>query len=347
MKVIVGMSGGVDSSVAAHLLKEKGFAVEGLSLIVFETRGRADPKSCCSLEAVEDARRAASVIGIPHKALDLRDLFIEKVITPFIAAYKNGLTPNPCILCNRHVKFPALSEEAQKSGAGLIATGHYARAAEGALKKALDKNKDQSYVLYALRGPELKRLVLPLGEWRKPEVKLLAERLGLPVFRRPESQEICFVSGGIYHRFIKELAPECAKPGPIVDERGDVVGTHKGIYAYTLGQRKGLGISSPKPLFVNMMDAGTNTIGVGPRESAMMRTLKVKDINWLVPERSSFRAQVKVRSTSGASAASVEVKNGEASVLFDEPCWTSSPGQSAVFYENDMVLGGGIITEVG
>jgi len=347
MKGVAGMSGGIDSSYAAYLLRQAGYEVEGLSFILFETRGRTHPSACCSLEALRDAERAARHIGIPHRSLDLRAAFMEKVVEPFMASYLKGLTPNPCILCNREIKFPYLLGEAARRGAGFIATGHYARVErqdDGAvLKTGVDRAKDQSYVLYALRRKELESLLLPLGGLTKAETRKGARDAGLPLSGRPESQEICFVENR-YGSFIQALAPEAQKPGSIVDGEGKTLGAHRGIHAYTVGQRKGLGVASPVPLYVTRIDAASNTIFVGPREAVMKREVMVGDLNWLAPGSGEFRARVKIRSTMEAAPAIVSFAGENAvRVEFDEPQFAPAPGQSAVFYEGDAVIGGGVI----
>ena len=281
------MSGGVDSSVTAYLLKEKGYEVEGVSFILWKDRSRSDLTTCCSLEAMEDASKTAFHIGISYSTIDARDDFTVKVIEPFIHAYTAGSTPNPCVLCNRFIKFPFLMKEAEKRGAEYISTGHYARVEpakskeHGAkseerraksknnsehlhdyflIKKGVDPKKDQSYVLYILRQEELKRLILPLGYYRKDEVRRIACELNLLTAERTESQEICFIEGRNYFKFIERLSPVTGKTGPVVDMNGKVIGTHKGIHGYTIGQRKGLGISSPEPLYVVKIDAHNNTL---------------------------------------------------------------------------------------
>ncbi|MDA8169614.1 MAG: tRNA 2-thiouridine(34) synthase MnmA [Nitrospiraceae bacterium] len=355
MKVLVGMSGGVDSSVSAYILKQQGFEVEGVSLLLFETRGRKDPRSCCSLETVAEAGRTAEAIGIPHKVINARDLFMERVIGPFAGAYAQGLTPNPCILCNRHVKFPILLAEAEKCGADFIATGHYARVGreggETALKRGADQGKDQSYVLYMLRKDELERLLLPLGGLRKTEVRQMAREAGLPVFNKPESQEICFVDGKDYLPLVRALEPGSAASGPVLDSSGVRIGTHKGLYAYTIGQRKGLGVSRPEPLYVYRIDPGENTVYVGPREKALIRRFEAGGLNWLMSGYEGrdflFRAEVKVRSMMRASPARVWSEGKDAvHVEFDSPQWAPAPGQSAVFYEGERVAGGGTIKKI-
>ena len=343
MKVIVGMSGGIDSSMTAYLLKRQGYEVEGLSLTLFETRGRRDPKSCCSLEAIEDARRTADFIGIPHRAIDARDRFIDSVITPFIDSYKNGLTPNPCILCNRHIKFPILLEEADRTGADFIATGHYARVEDGFLKKGIDDKKDQSYVLYALSKTLLKRLLLPLGVYKKDDIRIMAREIGLPVFNRPESQEICFVEGRDYTPIIETISADSIKEGDIVNTEGKVLGRHNGVHRFTIGQRKGLGVNSLVPLYVVRIDPKTNTVYVGDKEDAMRRGLRVEGLNMFLDKGDVFRSDVKIRSMMRPRPAMVYIKDGGAIVEFDEPEFAPAPGQAAVFYDGDVVIGGGTI----
>jgi tRNA-specific 2-thiouridylase len=386
-KVIVGMSGGVDSSVAAYLLREKGYEVEGLSFILWEKRRKADFKTCCSLQAVEEAAKTAQHIGIPHLIADVKDDFVEKVIEPFVNAYAEGSTPNPCILCNRFIKFPLLIKEAEKRNAEFIATGHYARVeqkeeAKGSevgfesftrhslLKKGVDPKKDQSYVLYILNQEQLKKLVLPLGYYRKDEVRDIAKDLKLPAAKRAESQEVCFVEDRNYFKFIEKLSPLAGKPGPIIDMTGKVIGTHKGIHAYTIGQRKRLGIAQKKPLYVVKIDALKNAVYVGSQETAKKREFYVEDLNWINPpitpflkegeEGLSFKASVKVRSmmkdepatifllTSNKLRVTSRVKNTyelpeTVRLVFDEPQWAPASGQSAVFYNDDVVIGGGVI----
>ncbi len=392
------MSGGIDSSVTPYLLKCRGYDVEGVSFLM----GGGDGASArCSQRVFEETQRAARRMGIRHDIIDVRGDFTEKVIAPFVSAYLSGVTRNPCVLCNRYIKFPSLLREADRRGADFIATGHYARIERGGrgdrasggavgpsadaplLMKGIDAKKDQSYVLYPLSPEILRRLLLPLGEYRKDDVKRLAADLRLVPSECSESQEICFIRNEKYASYIQRIAPSVARPGPIVDAAGKIIGTHRGIYRYTLGQRKGLGIASSEPLYVVDIDIAANTVSVGPRDLAERREFAVRDVNWIVPppvsdstggdsgegEVISFRATVKVRSTMNDQPATVYVDRGESMrdasekqntslsrvthptrpddvrIVFDEPQWAPAPGQSAVFYDGDIVIGGGIISK--
>ncbi len=365
------MSGGVDSSVTAYLLRKQGYEVEGLSFILYEARMKNTFSGCCSIESVKDAGRTAGRIGVPHTVMDLRDEFMTHVIEPFIDAYAAGITPNPCILCNKYIKFPSLLRYADEQKAEFIATGHYARTEGGRetvlLKKGIDAKKDQSYVLYVLGQGVLSRLLLPLGEKRKDEVREIAGALDLPAAKRPESQEICFVEDRNYCSFIDNLMPEERDRGPIIHvETGRTLGLHRGIHSYTIGQRKGLGISSSEPLYVVKIDTRAGAVYVGPNEAAMMKEFTVDEVDWpsdpqfhlkITPPppapplkirggRGSyeFRASVKVRSMMKDEPATLFLlHDGRVRVVYDEPQWAPAPGQSAVFYDSDVVIGGGII----
>lgn len=358
------MSGGVDSSVAAFLLKEGGYEVEGLSFVLWEARDRKDFTTCCSFQAIQDASRVAETIGIRHSQIDVRDAFIEQVIEPFVDSYVKGLTPNPCTLCNRHIKFPFLLKEAKERGCDFIATGHYARVLAGnrmhaqngaevgaaaaggnrILLKGLSPKKDQSYFLYVLSREQLDRLILPLGHFDKEEVRKIARKRNIFLAEKPESQEICFIEGRNYFKFIDKLSPIAHDQGPILDADGTVIGTHRGIFAYTIGQRKGIGVAAKEPLYVYKIDHVKNTVHVGPREMASRKAIRVTNLNWLVPSiQGEFHALIKVRSTMRSEQARIMVRGDEAEVNFDKPQWAPAPGQSAVFYDDDVVLGGGII----
>src|SRR5437867_1851717 len=285
------MSGGVDSSVAAALLVEQGHEVIGVTLNV-EPREVEDANleradACCSLSAVEDARRVADRLGVPHYALNFKDLFRERVIDDFVAEYRRGRTPNPCIRCNEHVKFEAVLHRLHALDADLVATGHYARSdrdprtGRWRLRRGLDAGKDQSYVLYPLSQALLARSLFPLGGMTKDEVRATARRRGLVTADKPESQEICFVASGGYADFIARMSPDAIRPGPIVDTSGRLRGQHRGVVHYTIGQRRGLFLSSPEPLFVTEIDAERNTIVVGPEHELFRRGFLVERMNWV------------------------------------------------------------------
>jgi len=351
-KVIVGMSGGVDSSVAAYILKEKGFQVEGVSFILYEARLRREPSyrhvPCCSIEAIKEAVFVASQLDIPHTIVDLREEFIDKVINPFIEAYTRGLTPNPCILCNRYIKFPHLLRIADEKGAFFISTGHYARVKEGSLLKGVDRKKDQSYVLYVLKKEHLQRLLLPLGDLIKAEVRKIASSLNLYSAKRPESQEICFIEERRYGDFIKNFVTPVE--GPIIEMKtGKVLKKHRGIIYYTIGQRKGLGISSREPFYVVRIDPQAHAVYIGTKDYVYKKEIIVNDLNILEPSAfvgPSLRATVKIRSTMIDEPATIYLEKDKARIVFDSPQWAPAPGQSAVFYDNECVIGGGVIQEI-
>lgn len=352
IKVIVGMSGGVDSSIAAYLLKQQGFDVEGVSFILYEARIQKafDKAPYCSLQAIKDAQNTAQHLGIRHSIIDLRDEFIEKVIEPFVSSYSKGLTPNPCVLCNKYIKFPNLIKTADQKNADLIATGHYARTSsvndQPLLLKASDLKKDQSYVLYPLEQEILKRLILPLGSKKKQEVKEIANKLNLPATKRKESQEICFIQDKCYFRFLDGLIEP--KSGPIIDaETEKVLGYHKGIHLFTIGQRKRLGIATGQPRYIVRIDSINNAVYIGTKEMAMHRRIFVNDINWLIPQKNPFNATVKIRSMMRDEPCTIKVIDKQkVEITFDSPQWAPALGQSAVFYEGDFVIGGGIISSL-
>jgi len=355
-RVIAAMSGGVDSSVAALLLHRQGYDVIGIGLRLPElwpTPETVCSSSCCGLAGMKDARQVAAQIGIPFYVLNYERYFDDAVIWPFCQAYAAGQTPNPCIDCNAHIKFGWLMQTALALGVDYLATGHYARmerpatGGEPRLLKALDPAQDQSYFLYRLTREQLRRTLFPLGGLRKSEVRQIAREAGLHVSSKPGSKDICFLQGTTYQAFLAERCPEAFQPGEIVDLSGTVVGQHQGIGAYTVGQRKGLGVAARAPLYVRTIDVATNRIVVGPREQVYMRTLQVGEVNWLDGDgpRSRPRLWVKTRYRSAEVPARVHVApDGRLLVQFEEAQPAVAPGQAAVFYDGDTVVGGGVIT---
>ncbi|MDD8024878.1 MAG: tRNA 2-thiouridine(34) synthase MnmA [Acidobacteriota bacterium] len=354
--VAVAMSGGVDSSVAAALLQEAGFDVFGLTMDLFHPPGGrcgedASP-GCCGSGARRDAGAVAATLGIPFFVADFRRTFEKAVIEDFVAEYRRGRTPNPCLRCNRFVKFGPLLRRVGRLGAAALATGHYARvgmdAASGRwlLRKASDPAKDQSYFLYSLPQDVLARTIFPLGGLRKTEVRALAEKMRLPVARKPESQEICFVPDDDYVGFLKPRAPEAFRPGDIAGPDGRTIGRHGGIARYTVGQRKGLGIAAPRPLYVVGIDAAANRIMVGPNEALLRRRLLVEGVNWSAIEelKAPRTASVKIRSRHAEARAVLHPEvGGRIVVEFERAQRAATPGQAAVFYDGDVILGGGTI----
>ncbi|MFQ3609991.1 MAG: tRNA 2-thiouridine(34) synthase MnmA [Fimbriimonadales bacterium] len=355
--VLLAMSGGVDSSVAAAILQKRGYEVVGVTMQIWQ-ESHPDPRhgGCCSLGAVEDARRVARRLGIPHYVLNFRRVFADTVIRDFIHEYRRGRTPNPCVQCNRFVKFDALLRKADELGCDLIATGHYARTRYNPhtgrwnLLRAINKAKDQSYVLYMLNQEALSRAVFPLGTMpTKAETRQLARELGLWTADKPDSQEICFVSHlGGYHEFLRAVTPDAFQPGEIRDSQGRVLGTHNGIALYTVGQRRRLNLGNTgKPLFVLRLIPEENAIVVGPEEELYEREALVSEITWSsVPalER-PMRVYATVRYNMPAAPATLHPMEqaDRARLVFDQPVRAITPGQIAVFYKGETVVGGGTI----
>jgi len=350
------MSGGVDSSVAASLLLEQGYEVFGITMNVLsllrEFCADEDLKSCCGEEAIADANRVATKLGIDHYLVDLRKPFEELVVADFIREYALGRTPNPCIRCNQHIKFDVLMQRASKLNADFLATGHHARIDRDIdtdrfiLKKGKDKEKDQSYFLYMMTQQQLSRSLFPIGELTKGEVRVKAEELGLPVAQKPESQEICFIPDNKYAGFLKERIPDAFQPGPIVSEEGHILGEHKGIIHFTVGQRRGMGISAPYPLYVLDINPKNNTVFVGPDESLYKRRLLASRLNWISKTDGigSLAVRARVRYKHHEAKAKLHMlESGQAHIEFEKPQRAITPGQAVVFYDAEVVVGGGTI----
>jgi tRNA-specific 2-thiouridylase len=352
MRIVVAMSGGVDSSVAAALLAEQGHDVIGLSMQLYDQRsGEQTWGSCCTLDDLNDARRVAAKIGFPHYIVNFERQFRDTVISNFVQEYAAGRTPIPCAHCNSDLKFSTLLDRARGLGADCVATGHYARVEQAGdrrwlLKRSADPDKDQSYFLFSLTQDQLARAVFPVGTLTKPEVRDQARRLELVVADKPDSQEICFIPDGDYASFVQRKAPAVARAGAIVDPRGRELGTHGGVHRFTIGQRKGLGIASTIPLYVLKIDADEGTVTVGAREALEQSRLTASAVNWIsmdAPQSPTpVAAQIRHRHKPAAGMVRA-LENGRAEMIFDEPQSAITPGQAVVFYDMDTVVGGGWI----
>jgi tRNA-specific 2-thiouridylase len=352
--VAVAMSGGVDSSVAAALLVEQGYTVIGMMLRLWSEQDAERENRCCTPDSMAQARRVASILSIPFYVLDARQIFYDQVVTPFINDYAHNLTPNPCIYCNRSIRWDFLFNHALAAGADFLSTGHYARITQEPgqpikLLRGIDKTKDQSYVLHILTQNKLQHALLPLGGYTKVDVRQLAHHFDLPVAERPESQDLCFVgANGDYRRFLFRHAPDTLVPGEIIDRRGAILGYHQGLANFTLGQRKGLRLGSPTPLYVLEKDFSHNQLIVGPKNQPNNLSLRAEKVNWIAakPTDSTQSATVKIRYKaqdvpciiSSSSDVSFDLK-------FENPLADITPGQAAVLYNDDVCLGGGIIAE--
>jgi len=369
-RVVVAMSGGVDSSVAAALLVEQGFEVIGVMLRLWsEADGdlqlQLNPYSatgtpqatnrCCSVEAIYDAQSVADRLGIPFYVINVEQPFKEQVVDLFVAEYAAGRTPNPCLACNRKIRFGYLLNYARTLGARYLATGHYARVRRDALGRyqlwrGVDRAKDQSYVLSVLGQADLDQVLFPAGEYTKPQVRALAAERGLPTASRVDSQDLCFIADGDYRRFLADHAPEAVQPGPIFDSHGRQLGTHHGLPAYTIGQRSGLGIAAAHPLYVLELDVARNALIVGAADELGRAWLRTGAVNWVAGEPPSgpFHADVQIRYRAHPAPALVTPSaDGTTEARFVNPLRGVTPGQAAVFYDGEVCLGGGIITDAG
>jgi len=345
------MSGGVDSSVAAALLAEQGHDVIGLSMQLYDQSGPETFGSCCSLDDLYDARRVASAIGFPHYILNFEREFRDTVIANFVSEYASGRTPIPCAHCNSDLKFSTLLERARGFGAARVATGHYARTDRDTdgrwlLKRSIDREKDQSYFLFSLTQDQLGHAVFPVGRLTKPEVREQARRLALNVADKPDSQEICFVPDHDYASFVAKHEPDVTRPGAIVNEAGERLAEHGGVHRFTIGQRKGLGLSAAAPLYVLKIDAGSRDVTVGPRASLERERLTASGMNWIAVDAPAdwltVSAQIRHRHTPSPGRVRA-LDNDRAEFVFDTPQPAVTPGQAAVFYDDDVVVGGGWI----
>lgn len=351
-KAIIAMSGGVDSSVAALLTKERGYECISATMKLFdnETVGETREKSCCSLDDVEDARSVALSLGMKYYVFNFSDKFRECVIDRFVSDYEHGRTPNPCIDCNKYLKFDKMYLRAMELGYDYVVTGHYARIEECdgryLLKKAVDLSKDQSYVLYSMTQQQLAHTLFPLGEFEKSEVRKIAETHGFINAKKHDSQDICFVQSGTYADFIRQYTGRSYEPGNFVDTNGNIIGRHKGIINYTIGQRKGLDIAFGKPMYVKKICPDTNSVVLASNEELFTETLTASDLNLIsvdsISEPMKIKAKIRYRQ-SEQSATVIQTDSNKISVTFDEPQRAVTSGQAVVLYDGDTVVGGGII----
>ncbi|MBR4027829.1 MAG: tRNA 2-thiouridine(34) synthase MnmA [Lachnospiraceae bacterium] len=353
-KVVVGLSGGVDSSVAAYLLKEQGYDVIGVTMQIWQEQDiftQEEEGGCCGLSAVDDARRVAQILDIPYYVMNFREDFQKSVIDYFIESYQKGETPNPCNACNRHVKWESLLKRAMEIGADYIATGHYARIKQlengrYTIQNSVTAQKDQTYALYNLTQEQLSKTLMPVGAYTKDEIRQIAEKIHLPVAGKQDSQDICFIPDNDYASFIERETGKKSQTGNFVDETGTILGTHKGIVHYTVGQRKGLGLTAETPLFVKELRPETNEVVICKSEQLFENVCYIKNMNYMaIPNLTEERKAIgKVRYSHKGSPCTLQLlENNIVKCTFDEPQRAITPGQAAVFYQDDYVLCGGTI----
>ena len=354
-RVVVAMSGGVDSSVAAALLVNQGYDVTGVMMRLWSdsTRGkRVLQNRCCTPDQIAVAQKVAERLGIRLYVIDAQEYFFRSVVQYFIDGHSRGLTPNPCIACNQHIRFDYLLDHALSLGADYLATGHYAQIVQSGkdyqLLKAIDRNKDQSYILFILQQKQLKHILFPIGGYPKREVREIAEKYDLGVSSKAESMDLCFLADGDYRRFLQRRIPEEINPGPIADQHGHLLGEHQGLQNYTIGQRKGLGISSSQPLYVLSKNIAGNKLIVGSKEDLGRTSLVATEVNWLSGEFPENNRGVEVKIRYGATPVPAAIslgRNNQLIVDFDDPVYGVAAGQAAVIYSGDRCLGGGLISE--
>lgn len=349
------MSGGVDSSVTAALLKEQGYEVIGMMMRLWSEPGKESENRCCTLDDMSTARSIAALLDIPFYAIDAKDVFRSTVVQYFIDGYSQGITPNPCIICNRKIRWEFLLDRALAMGADYLATGHYARldkSDHGAIQllKGIDEGKDQSYVLHVLNQEKLAHALFPLGGYTKQQVREMAARFNLPTASRSDSQDLCFLGSGSYQDFLERNIPSVVNPGAIITPDGEKIGEHQGLAFYTIGQRRGLGIASRKPFYVMEKDIASNTLVIGPKEALGKSKLTAHHVNWIAgkPPKNPIQVIVKIRYRArGARGTVTPLERNHIHIQFEEPLRDITPGQAAVLFHGDICLGGGIIKKQG
>lgn len=352
--IVVAVSGGVDSSVVAAMLTKKGYPVIGVMMHLWSEAGKECENKCCTPQAMEDARRSAQKLGFPFFTIDASEIFRKRIVQYFLDGYAEGKTPNPCVNCNKEIKWGLLLDKAKELGGDFLATGHYVRRevredGKVIIRKAKDQTKDQSYVMSMLNQDQLKYTLFPLGDLLKSEVREMARNYDLPMAEKKDSQDLCFVSDANYKDFLLRNAPQIAMPGLIMDQFGNKMGEHQGLAFYTIGQRKGIGISAVEPLYVLDKDPENNVLIVGTDSDLSQKSIIARNVNWVSgePPISSIKAQVKIRYKAEPQNATIKpVESNRVQIHFDSPVRDATPGQFAVIYDGDIVLGGGEITRI-